>query len=123
MASHHPPAPPASGVGAGVSAEKINLRDNSSRLNNNSSSSTSPCLPAGGVDQPSNSVTVTYIPGLPQEEITQSSKSQKKRKKKSKPKQEKSNSEAAPDNVKLSSLQFEMDLIPAGKVEETISEE
>ena len=128
-----------------MSAEKINLRDNPSRLNNNSSSSTSPCLPAGGAaDQPSNSVTVTYIPGqtrlnpstltqilmisishlgLPQEEITQSSKSQKKRKKKSKPKQEKSNSEAATDNVKPSSLQFEMDLIPAGKVEETISEE
>ena len=59
--------------------------------------------------------------GLPQEEITQSSKSQKKRKKKSKPKQEKLNTSVA-DNIKSSSLQFELD-IPAGKVEETISDE
>ena len=64
MAPHHP-APAPSGGGAGVSAEKINPRDNSSRLNNPSSSSTSPSLPAGGgSDQPSNNpVTVTYIPG------------------------------------------------------------
>ena len=66
-ASHHHnhSAPAPSGGGAGVSAEKINLRDNSSRLNSNSSSSTSPCLPAGGgTDQPGNTVTVTYIPGI-----------------------------------------------------------
>merc|ERR550532_2785687 len=74
---------------SGVSPEKINQRNpsqsssQSSRLNNSNSSSTSPALPAGGEDQPGNSV--TYIPGLPQEQITQSAKSQKKRKKKSKP--------------------------------------
>ena len=57
--------------------------------------------------------------GLPQEQITQSAKSQKKRKKKSKPKQEKSN---WAENMKSSTLLFDLE-IPPGKTEESNSDE
>jgi len=109
--------------GSGVSPEKINQRENSSqsssqssRLNN--SSSTSPVLTGGGAGDPA-LTTVTYIPGLPQDQITQSSKSQKKRKKKSKPKQEKSN---WAESIKSSSLLFDLE-IPPTKAEESQSDE
>jgi len=118
------PALAGSGSASGVSTEKINLREKcshsqsssqSSRLNNSNSSS--PSLPAGAEDQPAS--TVTYIPGLSQEQITQSTKSQKKRKKKSKPKHEKT--EWA-ENIKSSTMLFDLE-IPTAKAEESNSDE
>merc|ERR550534_2189179 len=79
-----------------VTEKVINASDKSSRLNLNGSGSGSVAA------TPSPSSTVTYIPGLPQEQMVQSSKTQKKRKKKSKPKAEKCNSED-------SSITFEFD--------------
>merc|ERR1712198_774256 len=85
-----------------ITEKVINLSDNSSRLipnANGSDSRTEAVSPPASVSTPA-PTTVTYIPGLPQEQLV--SKTQKKRKKKSKAKIEKCNSDD-------SSIIFEFD--------------